>query len=137
MAMIKHMPFYFLVAIATGFSTAAGQTKAVQAVNDNIQLNEDETKIINVLKNDKLESRNNLDLKLLSDPSLGTADLQGFDILFTPNANVSGVDEFLYSIDDGFSSDTAKIKITIVSMNDAPTSVKLVNNTITENGPDV
>ena len=135
--MIKNIRFYFLFVFSTIFSTAAGQTKTVQAVNDNIQLKEDETKIINVLKNDKLESRNNLDLKLLSDPSLGTADLQGFDILFTPNANVSGVDEFLYSIDDGFSSDTAKIKITIVSMNDAPTSVKLVNNTITENGPDI
>ena len=135
--MIKHIRCYFLIAIATVFSMAMGQAKTVQAVNDNIQLKEDKPKIINVLKNDKLESRNNLDLKLLSDPGLGTADLQGFDILFTPNANVSGVDEFLYSIDDGFSSDTAKIKITIVSVNDAPTSVKLVNNTVTENGPDV
>ena len=135
--MIEHIRIYFLFSLAMVLSVVIGQTENMQAVNDNILLKEDEAKVIDVLKNDKLASRDNLDLKLLSEPSLGTVELQGFNILFTPNVNVSGIDEFQYSIDNGFSSDTAKIKVTIVPMNDMPTSVELGNNVVTENGPDV
>ena len=135
--MIEHIRIYFLFSLAMVLSVVIGQTENMQAVNDNILLKEDEAKVIDVLKNDKLASRDNLDLKLLSEPSLGTAELQGFNISFTPNVNVSGIDEFQYSIDNGFSSDTAKIKVTIVPMNDMPTSVELGNNVVTENGPDV
>ncbi|MEC7729794.1 MAG: Ig-like domain-containing protein, partial [Candidatus Neomarinimicrobiota bacterium] len=135
--MIEHIRSYFIIACAFVLFITAGRAENVQAVNDNIMLKEDEAKIIDVLKNDKLDSRDNLDLIILSKPSLGTAELQGFNISFIPNANVSGTDEFQYSIDDGFSSDTAKIKITIVPMNDVPISVDLFNNSVVENGADV
>ena len=120
--MIEHIRSYFIINVSIILFTVAGRAQNVQAVNDNIMLKEDEAKIIDVLKNDKLNSRDNLDLIMLSTPSLGTAELKGFNISFIPNENVSGTDEFQYSIDDGFSSDTAKIKITIVPMNDAPIS---------------
>ena len=135
--MIEHIRSYFIIACAFVLFITAGRAENVQAVNDNILLKEDEAKIIDVLKNDKLDSRDNLDLIILSKPSLGTAELQGFNISFIPNANVSGTDEFQYSIDDGFSSDTAKIKITIVPMNDVPVSVDLGNNSVAENEADV
>ena len=83
-----------------------------------------------------LSGRDNLDLKLLSKPSLGTVDQQGFNIFFPPNINVNGVDEFQYMIDNGFSMDTARVKITIVSVNDVPTRVVLISSTVIENGPD-
>ena len=135
--MIEHIRIYYLFSLAMVLSVVIGQTENMQAVNDNKLIKEDEAVVIDILKNDKLTSRDNLDLKLLSKPSLGTAELQGFNILFTPNVNVSGVDEFQYSIDNGFSSDTATIKITIVPMNDVPISVDLGNNSIAENGSDV
>ena len=135
--MIEHIRSYFIIACAFVLFITAGRAENVQAVNDNIMLKEDEAKIIDVLKNDKLDSRDNLDLIILSKPSLGTAELQGFNISFIPNANISGTDEFQYSIDDGFSSDTAKIKITIVPMNDVPVSVDLGNNSVAENEADV
>ena len=134
--MIENIRFYFFVSFTIFFSVVAGQTENFRAVNDNILLEEDEAMLIDVLKNDKLTSRDNLDLKLLSKPSLGTVDQQGFNIFFTPNVNVNGVDEFQYMIDNGFSMDTARVKITIVSVNDVPTGVELINSTVIENGPD-
>ena len=135
--MIENIRFYFFVSFTIFFSVVAGQTENIQAVNDNILLEEDEAMLIDVLKNDKLTSRDNLDLKLLSKPSLGTVDQQGFNIFFTPNVNVNGVDEFQYMIDNGFSMDTARVKITIVSVNDVPTGVELISSTVIENGPDI
>ncbi|HIB04763.1 MAG TPA: cadherin repeat domain-containing protein [Candidatus Marinimicrobia bacterium] len=147
--MIENIRFYFFVSFTIFFSVVAGQTENFQAVNDNILLEEDEAmlkveqgegilkeKVVLQRKNDKLTSRDNLDLKLLSKPSLGTVDQQGFNIFFTPNVNVNGVDEFQYMIDNGFSMDTARVKITIVSVNDVPTGVELINSTVIENGPD-
>ena len=134
--MIENIRFYFFVSFTIFFSVVAGQTENFRAINDNILLEEDEAMLIDVLKNDKLTSRDNLDLKLLSKPSLGTVDQQGFNIFFTPNVNVNGVDEFQYMIDNGFSMDTARVKITIVSVNDVPTGIELINSTVIENGPD-
>ena len=134
--MTKHarrieITFSFFLLISTG------KAVDVQAVNDNVMLKEDESTVIDVLRNDKIDNRENLDLTIISEPSLGSASLQGFSISYRPNSNVSGTDEFQYSIDDGFSSDTAKIKITLVAMNDVPISVELKNNSIPENGNDV
>ena len=60
--MIEHIRSYFIIAVAIVLLTTAGRAQNVQAVNDNIMLKEDEAKIIDVLKNDKLDSRDNLDL---------------------------------------------------------------------------
>ena len=95
--MIENIRFYFFVSFTIFFSVVAGQTENFRAVNDNILLEEDEAMLIDVLKNDKLTSRDNLDLKLLSRPSLGTVDQQGFNIFFTPNVNVNGC--LLYTSD--------------------------------------
>ena len=79
--MIEHIrSYFFIIAVAIVLLTTAGRAQNVQAVNDNIMLKEDEAKIIDVLKNDKLESRDNLDLIIQSKPSLGTAELQEFNI---------------------------------------------------------
>ena len=59
--MIEHIRSYIIIAVAIFLLTTAGRAQNVQAVNDNIMLKEDEAKIIDVLKNDKLESRDNLD----------------------------------------------------------------------------
>ena len=121
--MIQHIRYFSRFFVFFLLNALILKAENIKAVNDNIMLKEDESKIIDVLRNDKLDSRDNLDLIIISKPKLGSAELNGYNISYVPNSNISGTDEFQYSIDDGFSSDTAKIKVTIVQMNDPPLSV--------------
>ena len=63
---------------------------------DNVQVQEDKSITINVLKNDNIKNKNNLLLEILTKPAKGTAQVQGEKILYTPNLDVSGIDQFEY-----------------------------------------
>jgi len=57
---------------------------------------------------------------LYTQPSNGTAQLNGNTVTYTPNANWHGTDSFQYRVSDGQYSAQATITITVSSVNDVP-----------------
>ena len=116
-------------------SILIGMPEGFEAVNDNVPILEDESKKISILRNDVINNKENLDLKIISAPTLGNASVDGWKIEYIPNKNVNGNDKFNYQIDNGFSTDTATVNISISPVNDAPTKVELMSGAVNENQP--
>ncbi|MCE9669977.1 Ig-like domain-containing protein [Myxococcus stipitatus] len=53
----------------------------------------------------------------------GTATLAGGSVTFTPEADFFGMATFEYTVSDGASTSTAKVTVTVVPVNDAPTAI--------------
>ena len=100
---------------------------------DNVQVQEDKSITINVLKNDNIKNKDNLLLEILTKPEKGTAQVQGEKILYTPNLDVSGIDQFEYKVDIGTGAGTGKVRVNINPVNDAPTGISLSETKIKEN----
>ncbi len=102
--------------------------EAPNAVNDNVQLNEDESVVIEVLSNDT-DPQNNIDvnsLVIVSNPVNGELSINSTtgEITYTPAVNFSGVDNFRYRIfDETGYSDDATVSLTIIAVNDIPVAV--------------
>ncbi len=74
-----------------------------------------------LLSNDVDLNGDSLTASLQSDVSSGTLDLQlDGSFVYTPAADVNGLDYFSYQVSDGVLSDTASVTITIRAVNDAP-----------------
>ncbi len=74
-----------------------------------------------VLSNDDDLNGDSLTATVQSDVSSGTLDLQvDGSFVYTPAADVNGLDYFSYQVSDGVLSDTALVTITIAAVNDAP-----------------
>ncbi len=100
---------------------------------DNVQVQEDKSITINVIKNDNIKNKENLLLEILTKPEKGTAQVQGEKILYTPNLDVSGIDQFEYKVDIGTGAGTGKVRVNINPVNDAPTGISLSETKIKEN----
>ncbi len=74
-----------------------------------------------VLSNDDDLNGDSLTASVQSDVSSGTLDLQlDGSFVYTPAADVNGLDYFSYQVSDGVLSDTALVTITIAAVNDGP-----------------
>ena len=102
---------------------------------DNIQVQEDGEVSVDVLKNDKIVNRDNLLLEITVKPEKGMAVVQGDKILYTPSADVNGVDQFEYKVDIGTGTGTALVRVNINPVNDAPVGISLSETKIKENAP--
>ena len=107
--------------------------QSLSAVNDNVRIKEDTPQLIDVLKNDKVTNRQDLEITIIQNPNRGTSVLRGNNIYYTPNQNQNGIDELIYIVDTGFSIDTAKVVIRITEENDPPVKVELLDNSVPEN----
>ena len=107
--------------------------QSLSAVNDNVRIKEDTPQLIDVLKNDKVTNRQDLEITIIQNPNRGTSVLRGNNIYYTPNQDQNGIDELIYIVDTGFSIDTAKVVIRITEVNDPPVKVELLDNTVPEN----
>ena len=107
--------------------------QSLSAVNDNVRVKEDTPQLIDVLKNDKVSNRQDLEITIIQSPTRGTSVLRGNNIYYTPNENQNGIDELVYIVDTGFSIDTAKVVIRITELNDPPDKVELLDNSVPEN----
>jgi len=103
--------------------------------NDKVQILEDQSIDIKILKNDGLKDKSNLKIQIKNTPKKGTAVVSGELIKYTASLNKYGSDSFTYSVDIGTGSGTAEVNITIKPVNDAPVSLSLSNNTVDENKP--
>ena len=95
--------------------------------NDNVQVSEDESVVIDVLKNDDIKDKSNLFLEIVGSPELGTAEISGNQVVYTPFPNANGIDVFKYKADIGTDNGTAQIRVNINQVNDAPDAVVLLS----------
>ncbi len=99
------------------------------AVDDEATMNEDNAAIVDVAANDSDED-GTLDLSsvaVTTGPGHGSITINSTTgaITYTPNVNYFGLDSLFYTIDDnlGFTSNIARVLLTIVSVNDPPVAV--------------
>lgn len=117
-----------MVLLSMALSQGGGKVKA-----DNAQVQEDESVKINVLKNDNLEDKSNVVIEIITEPEKGTVQVQGQKILYTPDANVVGVDKFNYKADNGLENGSAQVRVNINPVNDPPTGLSLSESNVKEN----
>ena len=122
------LPFLLIISLSAVFPQAGLKIKA-----DNVQVQEDESVKINVLKNDNIEDKSNVAIEVISEPQKGSVQIEGNKILYTPNADVSGVDKFDYKVDNGLETGTAQVRVNINPVNDPPTGLSLSESSIKEN----
>jgi len=95
------------------------------ANNDTVQINEDESIVINVIINDD-DVDGSIDvssLQIVNSPSFGqVVNNADGTFAYTPTSNYVGIDSFSYTLFDneGAKSNIASVTITILSVNDAP-----------------
>lgn len=102
-------------------------------VVENVTLNTNEDTGLNITlaSSDADLPANSLTYSLVSTPTNGTLGaLAGDQVVYTPNANFSGTDSFMFKVSDGFAAATAVISITVNPVNDAPTAVSDTFTTI-------
>ncbi len=99
--------------------------EAPNAINDNVEINEDESIVISVLDNDT-DPQDNIDINsliIINNPVNGELTLNNTtaEITYTPNENYFGTDNFRYRVfDDLGYSDDATVSISILPINDSP-----------------
>ncbi len=120
--------FGYTVSDGHGGSDGAVVTVTVTAVSDAPQANddlattpEDTAAIVPVLANDTDPDGDTLTVASVTQPSHGTAALEGTSaVRYTPAANYHGSDSFIYTVSDGSQTDMASVLITVNSVNDTP-----------------
>ena len=122
------LPFLLIISLSAVYPQAGLKIKA-----DNVQVQEDESVKINVLKNDSIEEKSNVAIEVISEPQKGSVQIEDNKILYTPNADVSGVDKFDYKVDNGLETGTAQVRVNINPVNDPPTGLSLSESSIKEN----
>ena len=122
------LSFLLIISLDAVYPQAGLKIKA-----DNVQVQEDESVKINVLKNDSIEDKSNVAIEVISEPQKGSVQIEDNKILYTPNADVSGVDKFDYKVDNGLETGTAQVRVNINPVNDPPTGLSLSESSIKEN----
>ncbi len=102
--------------------------EAPNAINDNVEVNEDESIVISVLENDT-DPQDNIDISsliIINNPVNGELSLNSSsaEVTYTPNENYFGTDNFRYRVfDDLGYSDDATVSISILEVNDLPIAI--------------
>ncbi|RFM31359.1 Ig-like domain-containing protein, partial [Chitinophaga silvisoli] len=107
--------------------TVTAVNDAPVAVDDTVSVVEDVAATGNVLTNDTDVEGNTLTASLVTAPINGSVVLNADgSFTYTPNANFNGADSLVYQVcDNGTPSlcDTAVVRFTVTSVNDAPVAV--------------
>ena len=124
---------YNLISVLLLFTTFTFSQGTLNIKADNVQVKEDKSITIDVLKNDDLKDKSNLLIEISTKPTMGSVEVDGEKLIYTPNANVNGIDKFEYKVDIGTAAGTAVVRVNIIAMNDAPTGISLTSSSIKEN----
>ncbi len=91
------------------------------ATDDSGTVAEDSQITLDVLSNDTDADNDILSLESVLSSSNGNTSIDGNQVVYTPNANFNGTDNFSYTVTDGNGgSATATVTIEVTSVNDAP-----------------
>jgi YD repeat-containing protein len=98
---------------------------AFLATDDAASVDEDASVLIDPISNDNQGGGVGLQIVAVGSPGSGAAVIQnnGTRILYTPNADFSGADSFLYTVSDGLGTASATINVTVNPFNDAPDAI--------------
>lgn len=79
---------------------------------------------LNVLSNDSDPDGDSLQIISVSTPANGTVSIAGDQLVYTPNIDFNGMDNFIYTVDDGFGGQqSANVTVIVAPANAAPTAV--------------
>jgi len=92
------------------------------AANDSASTDEDTAVAINVLGNDK-DIDSSIRIEAVGSPGNGIVNAAGNSIRYESRANFNGTDAFSYTITDGENRATARVTVTVRSVNDPPVLV--------------
>ncbi len=113
-----------LTATATVTVTVTPVNDAPVAVNDTLTVDEDSgATVVDVLANDSTgpDSGETVTVTVVTQPANGMVELVGGEVRFTPAPDFSGTTSFTYTVsDDGGSTMTATVSVTVNAVNDAP-----------------
>ena len=107
--------------------TVSAINDAPVAVDDTIAGTEDTDKTVtkaSLLANDSdVDAGDTLSLTAVSNPSGGTVEISGADVVFHPAANLcgTGAGSFDYTLSDGSLTDTGTVSVDLACVNDQPT----------------
>ena len=94
------------------------------AADDTTSTDENDAVSIDVLANDSDPGGDDLTLAVASQPANGTATVSNGSIIYTPDTDFSGTDQFTYTITDSNGvADTASVTVTVSNVNAAPVAV--------------
>ena len=91
-------------------------------VADVVETDEDVRAVVAVLANDGDPDGDALTVTAASRPLHGTTTTDGTMVTYTPAADYFGPDTFEYTVSDGEATATASVRVTVRSVNDAPTA---------------
>ena len=105
---LQHLCIFLIFCFLNGQIVFAQPT--VEATDDDVAISKNSTVTIDVLANDVC---NNCNVVIVDQPAFGTALVNGSaNVIYTPNLNYVGVDEFVYSIANNIGNvDEAKVTI--------------------------
>jgi subtilisin family serine protease len=114
-------------------SPAPTPTNVTRAISDRIILAEDREVSIDVLLNDWNATGVSLELLSFTQPTNGTVRREGTALIYQPNTNYSGLDEFKYTMRDGAGvSSEGGVFLRVKPINDRPV-VKDIQLTVRKN----
>jgi surface-anchored protein len=109
---------------ATVTITVGSVNDAPVAVNDNVQLDQDTSLLVNPLSNDTDVDGETLSISQFAQGSNGKVTLESGQLRYTPVSGFVGQDQFTYTIQDpSGASSTATVFVTVASTNTDPVAV--------------
>ena len=94
--------------------TTPGQNTSPIANDDSVSTNQDQQIQINVLSNDSDPNGDSLSIQAVAQGNLGSVDINGSFVTYTPDLGITGEDSFVYTISDGKGgTDTATVYVSI------------------------
>lgn len=121
--------FTYVVSDSNGGTDSGGvsvevrsnENQAPIAVDDVVEVNEDQSILIPVLENDSDPEGDPLSLVLVGKPGHGAAVIEGNAVRYTPAENYNGKDGFFYVVADTAGAEgDAWVYITVLPVNDPP-----------------
>ncbi|MEL6870875.1 MAG: Ig-like domain-containing protein [Pseudomonadota bacterium] len=100
------------------------------ANTDSATTNEDQAITISPIANDTDPQNQILSLSSVGPGSKGSTAISGNNVVYTPNANATGADSFVYEVSDGQFESGGTVNVTITAVNDLPNAV---NDSISTN----
>ena len=92
---MKKNLIYNLLTFSVIFSFASIVSQSLSVLNDNVRVEEDKSVLIDVLTNDRVSNKQDLEITIIQNPKRGTAVLRGNNIYYerritTTNENSRG-----------------------------------------------
>ncbi|NDV92213.1 tandem-95 repeat protein [Alteromonas sp. 345S023] len=102
-------------------------------ISDDIALDEDTTKVLDVITNDTDDNGDTLSIESFTQPSFGSVEANNGVLTYIPDSNYYGMDSFTYVVSDGeLSSEETLVTLDVLPVNDAPIIAPIASSQVSE-----